>query len=73
MISDEYAPLKRLRLAGWAVAVHNDYRQHGLKYTFWLFTREDARGRLVAVRGEGRTDGQALLEAERESKRRRLS
>lgn len=39
----------------WSVAVHNDYRMMGENYTFWLFTKN---GR--AVKGEGRTDGEAL-------------
>lgn len=46
-----------LRDAGWAVAVHNDYRQAGEPHTFWLFTKD---GR--AVKGEGRTDSEALDE-----------
>lgn len=44
-----------LRALGWTVAVHNDYRLNGLKFTFWLFTKD---GR--AVKGEGRTDAEAL-------------
>lgn len=44
-----------IRAQGWAVAVHNDYRQGGQSYTFWLFTRNDQ-----CVRGEGRTDAEAL-------------
>lgn len=44
-----------LRAAGWAVAVHNDYRLDGHAHTFWLVTKE---GR--AVKGEGRTDAEAL-------------
>jgi hypothetical protein len=44
-----------LRTLGWAVAVHNDYRQDGVPYTFWLLTKD---GR--AVKGEGRTDAEAL-------------
>lgn len=44
-----------LRERGWSVAVHNDYRMMGESYTFWLFTKD---GR--AVKGEGRTDGEAL-------------
>lgn len=46
-----------LREAGWEVAVHNDYRLNGLSHTFWLFTKN---GR--AVKGEGRTDRDALNE-----------
>lgn len=48
-------PLDQLRADGWSVAVHNDYRQDGQAYTFWLFTRN---GR--AVKGEGKTDADAL-------------
>jgi predicted nucleic acid-binding Zn-ribbon protein len=44
-----------LRALGWAVAVHNDYRLNGEPHTFWLMTRD---GR--AVKGEGRTDAEAL-------------
>lgn len=51
--------LSRLRMMGWAVAVHNDYRQNGEKFTFWLFTHDDGR----YVKGEGRTDGEAIYVA----------
>jgi len=44
-----------LRRRGWRVAVHNDYRQHGQHWTFWLFTRGS-----TCVKGEGRTDAEAL-------------
>ena len=44
-----------LRELGWSVAVHNDYRQDGESHTFWLFTKAS-----LAVRGEGRTDAEAL-------------
>jgi hypothetical protein len=44
-----------LRAAGWMVACHNDYRLAGERFTFWLFTRG-----AVAVKGEGRTDAEAL-------------
>jgi hypothetical protein len=44
-----------MRAAGWAVAVHNDYRQDGLQHTFWLLTKG---GR--AINGEGLTDADAL-------------
>lgn len=44
-----------IREAGWAVAVHNDYRQNGRDHTFWLFTRGDRN-----VKGEGFTDAEAL-------------
>lgn len=44
-----------IRALGWTVAVHNDYRQNGESHTFWLFTKD---GR--AIKGEGRTDTEAL-------------
>lgn len=47
--------LEALRADGWSVAVHNDYRLNGEAHTFWLFTKD---GR--AVKGEGRTDAEAL-------------
>jgi hypothetical protein len=46
-----------LRAAGWSVAVHNDYRLNGENMTFWLFTHGS-----FAVKGEGRTDAEALDE-----------
>ena len=46
-----------IRALGWSVAVHNDYRINGEPHTFWLFTKD---GR--AVKGEGRTDADALRE-----------
>lgn len=48
--------LSQLRGAGWSVAVHNDYRQGGERFTFWLFTHENGR----YVKGEGRSDVEAL-------------
>jgi hypothetical protein len=48
--------LARLRAAGWTVAVHNDYKQNGELFTFWLFTHPDGRW----LKGEGRTDAEAL-------------
>jgi len=45
-----------LRKQGWVVAVHNDYRLAGEAHTFWLFTNKHGR----AMRGEGRTDAEAL-------------
>ena len=44
-----------IRQEGWMVAVHNDYRQEGKMYTFWLFAKDDK-----ATKGEGETDGEAL-------------
>jgi len=46
-----------LRRSGWAVAVHNDYRQDGVPLTFWLLTHR-ASGRYL--KGEGTTDLVAL-------------
>lgn len=48
-----------LRDAGWSVAVHNDYRQDGKTYTFWLFTHPSGRW----VKGEGETDADAITNA----------
>lgn len=44
-----------LRAKGWMVAVHNDYRLGAELYTFWLFTKDHR-----CVKGEGRTDAEAL-------------
>jgi hypothetical protein len=44
-----------LRALGWSVAVHNDYRQNGTSFTFWLLVRGN-----IALKGEGRTDIDAL-------------
>lgn len=48
--------LEKIRGEGWMVGVHNDYRLDGERFTFWLFTRHDRE----CVRGEGRTDLEAL-------------
>lgn len=48
-----------LRAKGFAVAVHNDYRQGGKKMTFWVVTREGPDG-IEAFKGEGETDADAL-------------
>lgn len=45
-----------LRALGLVVAVHNDYRLAGDRHTFWLFTHPDGWW----VKGEGRTDAEAL-------------
>ncbi len=37
------------------MAVHNDYRLGGVPHTFWLMVKGE-----VAVKGEGRTDEEAL-------------
>ncbi len=52
--------LGELRDAGWMVASHNDYRQDRVPMTFWLLTREVPEFGLVGVKGEGRTDLEAL-------------
>jgi hypothetical protein len=61
------AKLAKLRALGWAVAAHNDYRQNGFGYTFWLLTHECGRW----VKGEGPTDayalGECILQIERYS------
>lgn len=44
-----------LRADGWMVAVHNDYRLGGECHTFWLMVRGER-----AVKGEGRSDAEAL-------------
>jgi hypothetical protein len=44
-----------IRALGWTVACHNDYRQLGEIFTFWLFTRGSS-----CVKGEGKTDADAL-------------
>ena len=49
-----------IRAAGWMIAVHNDYRLNGELYTFWLFTKDDR-----AVKGEGKSDAEALDEIRR--------
>lgn len=54
-----------LRQEGWSVAVHNDYRLDGEAYTFWLWTHPNGR----YVKGEGRTDAQALDECLRAARR----
>lgn len=52
---DEGGDLAFLRGEGWAVAIHNDYQFAGIAHTFWLFTKGER-----AVKGEGRTDAEAL-------------
>jgi len=46
------------------VAVHNDYRLNGKAHTFWLFTHPNGRW----VKGEGKTDNEALVQMPRSSK-----
>jgi hypothetical protein len=50
--------LDKLRADGWVVAVHNDYRQNGEAHTFWLLTKGNR-----FIKGEGRTDPEALAQA----------
>ena len=47
--------LKNLRMMGWKVAAHNDYRLNGEDFTFWLLRKDDH-----AVKGEAKTDLEAL-------------
>lgn len=68
-----------IREAGWVVAVHNDYRINGEPYTFWLFTKPLTSTDNVSsalpeilrtsegtfVKGEGKTDKEALNEVRR--------
>lgn len=54
------ALLEDIRGRGWSVAVHNDYRLHGQRHTFWLFTCDK---RALCAKGEGRTDEEALTQA----------
>lgn len=49
--------LEDLRIRGWRVGVHNDYRLNGEDMTFWLFTHS-ATARFV--KGEGKTDKEVL-------------
>jgi hypothetical protein len=63
------AILKRLRDAGWMVAVHNDYRLNGQFHTFWLFTHASG----VWAKGEGLSDEDALKAVELETNTRRVS
>lgn len=51
--------LSNLRTMGWMVAVHNDYRLDGERYTFWLLTRDNEE----LMQGEGLTDLEALRSA----------
>lgn len=55
----ERANANDLRAAGLTVAVHNDYRQAGKNWTFWLFTAKHD-GQTIAINGEGNTDTEAL-------------
>lgn len=60
--SEAVGVLARLRGEGWSVAVHNDfYRLNGEAHTFWLLIHPSGRW----VRGEGRTDDEALAAVSR--------
>ncbi len=50
--------LNELRLRGWLVAIHNNYRQSGYSgvLSFWLFTHEDGR----YLKAEGSNDVSCL-------------
>lgn len=48
-----------LRKLGYSVAVHNDYKLHGIDNTFWLFTKV-VNNQLIAFKGEGISDIIAL-------------
>lgn len=50
-----------IRAKGWMVAVHNDYRLGWELYTFWLFTKGNR-----CVKGEGKTDAEALNEVRKQ-------
>lgn len=52
-----------MRKNGWVVACHNDYTQNGKPMTFWGFSKGN-----LWVRGEGRTDEAALLQAKNAAK-----
>ncbi len=49
------------------VAVHNDYRQDGKFYTFWLFTHPDGS----YVKGEGHRDEDAIEQVYEQIKARK--
>lgn len=48
-----------IRKLGYSVAVHNDYKMHGIDCTFWLFTKL-IDNQLIAFKGEGILDTIAL-------------
>ncbi len=54
---DFLVQLHGLRDDGWQVAVHNDYRISGERFTFWGLTKGSRW-----VKGEGRTDAEAIAE-----------
>ncbi len=51
--------LQTMRENGWALAVHNDYWQDGVRYTLYLFTHRHYGW----VKGESVTDLLAILQA----------
>lgn len=53
------ALLHKLRVKGWMVAVHNDYRLKGETFMFYLFTHPSG----LWAKGEGRSDMEAIEEA----------
>lgn len=55
IIDGNFSYADDIRAQGWTVAVHNDYRLNHEPHTFWLFTKGDRN-----VKGEGRTDDEAL-------------
>lgn len=65
--------LQNLRDAGWMVAAHNDYYQHGELHTFWLLTYGDKNenhgmdGTGVYIKGEGKSDLVALAICEEQA------
>lgn len=58
--------LTKMRAFGWRVAVHNDYMKDGALWTFWLFTHNGAP---IYVKGEAKTDEEALYQCAREARR----
>ncbi len=64
LLISEPSALQRIRAAGWVVAVHNDYKVEFVLHTFWLFTKGN-----VCVKGEGKSDEEALAIVEREIRR----
>jgi len=50
--------LAALRADGWTVAVHNDYKLGGERFTFWMLANEVG----WTVKGEGRSDQEAFDE-----------
>lgn len=54
--------LNELRALGWSVAIHNDYTLNGEEFTFYLFTKGTS-----FIKGEGRTDIEALVECKRQA------